>query len=157
MLMQLTTAQFLASEAMRPRILVVDDDTLICELLGLVLEKDYRIVCACTSNEALRLLAGQSIDVMLLDYHLPPGGALEVAKRADELGIPMAWMTGDHAAGGADSRAVLLKPFHIDRLSEVLTEVRNSARSIIQPGGQPGHRPSGDTAHGGMCLAAKGD
>ncbi len=41
MLIQLSTARFLASEAMRPCVLVVDDETIICELLGLVLEGDY--------------------------------------------------------------------------------------------------------------------
>ena len=132
MLIQLSTARFLASEAMRPCVLVVDDETIICELLGLVLEGDYQVICASTSNEALRVLAEQSIDVMLLDYHLPSGGAVEVARRADEIGIPMAWMTGDHAVE-FDSHRVLLKPFHIDRVSETLAEVRSSARLVTKP------------------------
>jgi len=132
MLIQLSTARFLASEAMRPCVLVVDDETIICELLGLVLEGDYQVICASTSNDALRVLAEQNIDVMLLDYHLPSGGAVEVARRADEIGIPMAWMTGDHAVG-FDSHRVLLKPFHIDRVSETLAEVRSSARLVTKP------------------------
>jgi CheY-like chemotaxis protein len=132
MLIQLSTARFLASEAMRPCVLVVDDETIICELLGLVLEGDYQVICASTSNDALRVLAEQNIDVMLLDYHLPSGGAVEVARRADEIGIPMAWMTGDHAVE-FDSHRVLLKPFHIDRVSETLAEVRSSARLVTKP------------------------
>ena len=132
MLIQLSTARFLASEAMRPCVLVVDDETIICELLGLVLEGDYQVICASTSNDALRVLAEQNIDVMLLDYHLPSGGAVEVARRADEIGIPMAWMTGDHAVE-FDSHRVLLKPFHIDRMSETLAEVRSSARLVTKP------------------------
>ena len=133
MLIQLSTARFLASEAMRPSILVVDDEAVICELLGLVLEQDYQVICARTSNEALRVLDEQSVDVVLLDYHLRLGGAVEVARRADEIGIPMAWMTGDHAVVEIYSHAVLLKPFHIERVSEVLTEVRSSARRLIKP------------------------
>jgi CheY-like chemotaxis protein len=125
--MQMTTAPFFASEASRPRILVVDDEPMICELLGLVLEDDYQVVCTHTSHEALLLLAEQRIDVMLLDYHLPAGGAVTVARRADEIGIPMVWMTGDHAAAETTSHPVLLKPFHIDCVSAVLAEVRNSA------------------------------
>ena len=50
MLMQMTTAPFIASEASRPRILVVDDEPMICELLGLVLEDDYQVVCTHTSH-----------------------------------------------------------------------------------------------------------
>ena len=111
---------------MRPRILFVDDETLICDLFCSFLEDDYQIFCANTSNEALQVLAEQSIDVMLLDYHLSPGGSVEVARRADELGIPMAWMTGDHAAE-IKSHAVLLKPFHFNRVPEVLAAVRTSA------------------------------
>jgi hypothetical protein len=34
---------------------------------------------------------------MLLDYHLRAGGAGEVARRAAEFGIPMTWITRDHA------------------------------------------------------------
>jgi DNA-binding NtrC family response regulator len=132
MLIQLLTARFLTSEAMRPRVLVVDDETVICELLGLVLEQDYQVICARTSNEGLRVLAEQSIDVMLLDYNLRPGGAVDVASRADEIDIPMAWMTGDHAAE-IESQSFLLKPFHIDRVSEVLKEIRSSARVVIRP------------------------
>ena len=131
MLAQLVTTRFLASEAMRVRILVVDDEAMICELLGSVLEEDYQVICANTSNEALRVLAEQSIDVILLDYHLPHGGAVEVARRADEIGIPMAWMTGDHAVA-IESHVVLLKPFRIDRVSEVLTVVRSSARLVTK-------------------------
>ena len=67
MMMQLSTARFLASEAMRPRILIVDDEAMICKLLGLVLEEDYQVICAGTSDEALGVLAKQNIDVMLLD------------------------------------------------------------------------------------------
>jgi CheY-like chemotaxis protein len=104
---------------------------MICELLGSVLEEDYQVICANTSNEALRVLAEQSIDVILLDYHLPHGGAVEVARRADEIGIPMAWMTGDHAVA-IESHVVLLKPFRIDRVSEVLTVVRSSARLVTK-------------------------
>jgi DNA-binding response OmpR family regulator len=153
MLMQLTTARFLASQAMRPRVLIVDDDTLICQLLGLVLEEDYEVVCACTSNEALRLLAEQSIDVMLLDYHLPPGDALAVAGRADEIGIPMVWMTGDHGATETNSHPVLLKPFHIDRVSAALTAVRKSAHFLVKVRNQPGRLSSSDSALDGMSLA----
>jgi DNA-binding NtrC family response regulator len=141
MLMQLTTVRFLASEAMRPRILVVDVDTLICELLGLVLEEDYQVTSASTSHAALQVLAEKSFDVILLDYHLRPGGVVELVKRADEIGIPMAWMTGDHTLAETLSPPVLLKPFHIDRVSEVLTEVRTIACQIVEPHGQSVAKP----------------
>jgi DNA-binding NarL/FixJ family response regulator len=101
MLMQLTTARFLDREA------IVDDEPLICERTGVFLEDDYEVVRTCTRNEALPLLAGQSIDVIGFDYHLTRDGAVAVAGRADEIGIPWVWMTGDHAAAETDSRRVL--------------------------------------------------
>jgi hypothetical protein len=81
------------------------------------------------------VLAEQSIDVMLLDFGSPGGGADRVARRADEIGIPTAWMTGDHAVK-IESHSLLLKPFHIDRVSKVLTDVRSSAHLVIKPPGQ---------------------
>jgi hypothetical protein len=45
-------------------------------------------------------------------------------------------MTGDHIVFDTNSPPVLLKPFHIDRVSEVLTEIRNSACLLIKPPGQ---------------------
>jgi PleD family two-component response regulator len=90
MLIQFSTARFLASQATRPRLLIVEDESMICDLLGLLLEEDYQVTCVGTSEDALRVLAEQIIDVMLLDYHLPRGGAVEVARRVDEAGIPMA-------------------------------------------------------------------
>jgi hypothetical protein len=100
MLMQLTIARFLASEAVRPHISVLGDETLICELLGSVLDENYQAVGACTSNKALQLPAKQSI--------VPSGGAVEVARQAGQIGIPMVWMTGDHAVAETNSHPVLL-------------------------------------------------
>ncbi len=71
--------------------------------------------------------------LMLLDYHLRAGGAGQVARRADEFGISMAWTTGDHAVVEIYSDTFLLMPFHIDRVSKLRTAVRSSARRVIRP------------------------
>jgi DNA-binding NtrC family response regulator len=120
--------------------LVVDDEAMICDLLRTILEDDYQVICETTSHEAIRVLAEQSIDVMLLDYGLPGGGAVEVGRLANEIGVPMAWITGDHTLE-VESHPVLFKPFHIDRVSEVLTEVRNSRRLITKPPRQAEEAP----------------
>jgi CheY-like chemotaxis protein len=143
MLAQSSTARFLASQAMRPSLLIVEDECMICDLLSLALEEDYQVTCVGTREDALRVLAGQIIDVMLLDYHLPGGGAVEVARRADEAGIPMAWMTGDHIVSETSSHRVLLKPFHLEQASEVLTELRNPACLLT---GRPGQLVTGPPA-----------
>ena len=54
------------------RILVVDDDTNICELLRLYLEKDgYEVVIANNGGEAVTMFQELSPDLMLLDIMLP--------------------------------------------------------------------------------------
>ena len=54
------------------KILVVDDDTNICELLRLYLEKEgYDVVIANNGAEAVRILQEQTPSLMLLDIMLP--------------------------------------------------------------------------------------
>jgi len=54
------------------RILVVDDDTNICELLRLYLEKDgYEVSIANNGGEAVKMFQEISPDLMLLDIMLP--------------------------------------------------------------------------------------
>ena len=54
------------------RILIVDDDPNICELLRLYLEKDhYHVSVAGDGEEALRMAADLSPDLILLDIMLP--------------------------------------------------------------------------------------
>lgn len=54
------------------KILVVDDDNNICELLRLYLEKDgYSVTLAKTGMQAVRSFAEQQPDLMLLDIMLP--------------------------------------------------------------------------------------
>ena len=54
------------------RILVVDDDTNICELLRLYLEKDgYEVIIANNGGEAVTMFQELSPDLMLLDIMLP--------------------------------------------------------------------------------------
>jgi two-component system, OmpR family, phosphate regulon response regulator PhoB len=117
----------------RPCILVVEDDAMVRELLCDVLEESYRVIGVAQSREALLKLAHQRIDVILLDYGLPGGGAEEIAKRADQRGVPMIWLTGDPAAVRmlhADNHLLLVKPFSIDRVLGALTKVRLSERAF---------------------------
>ncbi len=54
------------------KILVVDDDTNICELLRLYLEKEgYSVAIANTGMQAVKLFAENQPDLMLLDIMLP--------------------------------------------------------------------------------------
>jgi DNA-binding response OmpR family regulator len=126
-------SEHLALTIARPCILVVEDDAMVSGLLCEILEDTYRVICVAQSRKALLELAYQRIDVILLDYGLPGGGVEEVAKRADQRGIPMIWMTGDPAAVGmlhGDNHLLLVKPFSISRVLGALTKVRLSERAF---------------------------
>ena len=54
------------------KILVVDDDTNICELLRLYIEKeDFQVIIANDGNEALKLFESEHPDFVMLDIMLP--------------------------------------------------------------------------------------
>ena len=71
----------------KPTILIVDDDPSIRVALREVLEDNYNLVEAETGEETLTILQErQDIDLVLLDYFLPPGiDGLEVLARMKAL------------------------------------------------------------------------
>ncbi|OGR87002.1 MAG: hypothetical protein A3A86_04690 [Elusimicrobia bacterium RIFCSPLOWO2_01_FULL_60_11] len=66
---------------MKPRILIVDDDTKICSLLGdILLENGFKIETAHTTEEAWEHIAGGLPDLILLDVEVPMKGGLEFCR-----------------------------------------------------------------------------
>jgi DNA-binding response OmpR family regulator len=66
----------------RPRVLIVDDDPLIRDVVRAVLEDaSYDLDEAASGEEALRLAAGHPPDVVLLDVMMPGLNGFEVAKQ----------------------------------------------------------------------------
>ncbi len=63
-----------------PKVLLVDDDESIRTTLGLILARSgFEVVVAANANEALKLIASQTFDVLLSDLHMPdPGDGLTV-------------------------------------------------------------------------------
>jgi CheY-like chemotaxis protein len=49
----------------------------MCELISLIL-KDYKVTCAKSMAEALRLASMEKFCLYLLDYHLPDGTGIEL-------------------------------------------------------------------------------
>jgi DNA-binding response OmpR family regulator len=106
-----------------PYVLLVEDDTIIREIMVSLLNDDFQIVSAKDGASALAVLDTDPVlDLLIGDVHLPPGAqGLALAKRAAELGIPALLISGDGLraeeleAAGYD---VLQKPFHIRELVE---------------------------------------
>ncbi|NTV41888.1 MAG: sigma-54-dependent Fis family transcriptional regulator, partial [Syntrophobacteraceae bacterium] len=68
------------------KILIVDDESFICENLERILkEEQYGTVAAQTGKAALDVLKEESIDLVFLDLNLPDTHGLEVLKRSKEL------------------------------------------------------------------------
>lgn len=63
------------------RILVIDDDTYICELLvNYLQEKGNEVQGAFTGNKALKIIEKSVFDVVLCDYRLPDSDGLKLLK-----------------------------------------------------------------------------
>jgi two-component system, response regulator YesN len=80
----------------RQRILVVDDDATLEELLTIFLGEGYEISGATTGAEALGTVCRESIDLVVLDHRLPDRTGLEVLTelRSTCPGLPVVMLTG---------------------------------------------------------------
>lgn len=66
---------------MKGKILIVDDEKLICWSLQKDLTKEgYEVLTAQSASEGLRLFEQESVDVVLLDIRLPDGDGQEILK-----------------------------------------------------------------------------
>ena len=141
-----------------PRILVVDDEADLRELLDITLVKmGLDVDCAENLAEARALLAAGDYALVLTDMRLPDGLGLELVREvsASGKGTPIAVVT---AYGSADNAVVALKAGAFDYVSKpvVLDDLRVMVRSALRlsdagPDQQAagGHAPSrliGDSA-----------
>lgn len=64
------------------KILIVEDETIITEVLRLYLEKEgYTVYATCNGADGLRLIDEAAPDIVLLDIHLPDQNGLELARK----------------------------------------------------------------------------
>ncbi|UCE60901.1 MAG: sigma-54-dependent Fis family transcriptional regulator [Phycisphaerales bacterium] len=78
----------------KPSILVVDDDCIILDSLGEFLRLEgYEVATASSFGEAVRVIDGQSIDLIISDVNMPGGNGFEllhvVRKKAPETAVIM--------------------------------------------------------------------
>lgn len=111
--------------AMR-RVLVVDNDVAVCDVLELAVEADgiYRASEATTIDDALRIIASDPTDAAVVDAIIPPGqGGLAFARQAIDFGVPVLIIT-DEPATQQQLTAVgcryLPKPFRLEALAAEL-------------------------------------
>ena len=68
----------------RLRILAVDDDDSLVQMLNLIYGGSHQIDRAATLREAEEILQVRSYDVLILDVHLPDGLGVTLLRRSDE-------------------------------------------------------------------------
>ena len=87
------------STSNRRRIMAVDDDIINRMTLEAILSVDYDFISVSSGPEALALLSGQSVDLILLDINMPEMNGFEVLSALQENpqtdSIPVIMLTGD--------------------------------------------------------------
>ena len=114
------------------RILVVDDDPLVCDSMRRMLEVDGRKVATATNaKEALSLCEKQSFDLIIVDYLMPEmkGDKLALTIKERLPDQPIIMITADaekvespqEKPPGVD--LIVGKPFRLDDLREAVSSV----------------------------------
>jgi DNA-binding NtrC family response regulator len=136
-------------------LLIVDDEPAIVKALQrIVRDEGYRVLTALDGEEALRLVASESVDVVLADMDMPGMTGLDLMVRL-RLNHPSAvrlLLTGRGtlaaAVGAINDGEVyrfMTKPWDIDELREVLRQAASRAmknRSDVQMSDSAGERTS---------------
>ena len=115
------------------RILYVEDNPELRETIGMLMEGEGRTVTSCASaEEALVLDAGHPFDVLVTDVSLPGMSGTDLARRllADD---PLRWVVlcsgyelGSHPTQWGPNVRVLLKPFELEELEQLLTSIHTA-------------------------------
>jgi DNA-binding response OmpR family regulator len=126
--------------ATRPRILLVDDEPRVRQLLSYPLERDFEVVQAFDGEEALRKFREGEFDLVLLDLMLPKKNGLDVCRELREKStVPIIMLTAkaeesDKVYGlelGADD--YITKPFStLELRSRVRALLRRTGSGVSQ-------------------------
>lgn len=135
-----------ASMTQRARILVIDDEQLMCELLGTMLADDNEVETLSSAREALaKIKAGETYDLILCDLMMPELTGMdlhaELSRVRPEQAARMVFMTGGTFTDRAQQflaehgRVQLQKPFRHDELLSLvhdqLEALERSAQSNV--------------------------
>ena len=117
------------------RVLVIDDDDLVRETLGFMVESvGHSAILAASYADGLREMEARPAEVVIVDMYMPDRSGIEVVGELRQRfpGIPIIAMSGGGDAGGvevlkaasdAGAAAVLRKPFGPDELADTITRV----------------------------------
>jgi two-component system NtrC family sensor kinase len=110
-------------------VLLVEDDPDVRDVLAAVLSQRFNLLVAGSGAQALQIMAGQSVDLLLTDIVMPGMNGFELADKATAMrpGLSVIYMTGyaDMAGGPARARhgKLITKPV---RPAQVVSEIRSA-------------------------------
>ena len=135
-----------------PRILVVDDDAVSCQLLGEVLQRDgLPVLWSTDAFEALERAQREPVDLAILDVRMPQMNGLELMRRLRERmpDLPVIIMTAfgsiDTAVEAIGSGAVdyVSKPMNVEEIRAAVHRVLQRQREVRAPLGGALEEPAG--------------
>lgn len=111
------------------RVLLVEDDSMVREVIRLLLEDNYDVLESVSARAATALLLqpeAPPVEVILADCLLPDGSPATLLTMADQMGIPVVLISGDprQAEALGPDRPFLLKPFSQRELLAALDSAR---------------------------------
>jgi signal transduction histidine kinase len=112
--LQALVARYGVGEVLSGCVLVVDDDAPNLAVLDAILGNDYRILTAESGDQALRVLAGQTVDVVVTDQRMPGMSGIELLEcmrslRPDVAGIVLTAYTDTPVILSAINRAQVFR------------------------------------------------
>lgn len=128
------------SAAAKPRLLIVDDEPLVCRSLARAFRRNVDVSTAESASQARTLLSTYPFDVVLSDFNMPGENGVELlASVANQFPLVRRVLMTDEPSGLHDQledgtiHARLNKPFDIDHAAQVLglTAVRLAALGAL--------------------------
>lgn len=128
------------SEQPRTRMLVVDDEDFVRELLAEILENEHcDVYLAESASEALSMFREMEFDAVFTDVGMPGMSGWELAREIKQINasIPIAVITGwGEAVGSHEQKAagvdwVVAKPFTADRIAELVSDIVSARQKSV--------------------------
>jgi len=121
-----------------PVILVVDDDALVLEAIGVGLRAaGYQVMLAVSGKEALDIARGdKKPDLSILDIHMPDISGIEIAAEMKEMGVPFIFLSASNdrnivkKAVSAGALGYMVKPFSVQQIAPAIEAALERAHDL---------------------------
>jgi len=131
---------------MKERVLLIDDDPGLSEVIGMLLEREgYAVARTATVKQGIALVEAGELDLVVTDLKLPDGTGLDAVKaiRARHPALPIIMITSyssmESAIAALRLGAVdyIIKPFNNDEFLNAIARALHERRTLPLPGARP--------------------